>query len=330
MTMITQAHAMAIAVAITVGVLSGCSDDPADPGTGSQDVVLAPPPAGQGFQVSIGPFDVPSGTEIQRNHYLKLPNDTVIYVTKIEFRYNEGSHHFNLFKSDSADVPDHVEETFSAIQWEKWDMVAASQKGDFTWTLPPGVAIRLNARQQMDFQTHYVNAGTQSTPTGRGKVIVNFWTTDPSNVTSVVGAVFNNNNLVNLPPRTSTTYCKVVTPFDHDVFIMIMTGHFHSRGKTFTVGHWDGTKLADTIYTSQTWAEPPVTQFATPLRIAAGDSLAYVTTYENRSYEDIVKFGPHVENEEHCNLFIFYYPGPPNGKAIYDISPGFIMESHPI
>lgn len=316
----------AIIAALAVFMSWGCAEEPASPDPGGTDVTLDPPPAGQGMQVVIGPFDAPSGQEVQKNYYQKLPNTEDIYVTKIEFRFNPGSHHMNIFKSDNIDVPDHVEDTFNAIAWESWDMVAASQRGNFTWTLPPGVAIKLNPKQQMIFQTHYVNAATQNAPLGRGKVLVNFWTTDKANVTSTVGAVFSNNRVVKIPPFSSATFCKVVPPFKEDVKMLLMTGHFHSRGKTFTVGHWDGTKLKDTIYHSTAWSDPPILQFDTPLTIRAGDSLAYFTTFENRT-EDEIKFGPHVEYEEHANLFAFYYPAPAGNKAIYDFTGGFLVET---
>jgi hypothetical protein len=325
--MLIQKRSVMLALAMSICMLSSCKEEPTS--AESHDVTLAPPPAGQGIQVVIGPFDVPQGQEVQKNFYQKLPIDSEIYVTKVEFRFNAGSHHLNIFKSDSIDLADHVEDTFNAVQWENWDMVAASQKGEYVWELPPGVAIRLSPRQQMDFQAHFVNAGTQTTPTGRGKAIINFWTTDRKNVTSLVGAVFANNKAVNVPPHTSATFCKTVKPFDHDVQLLLATGHFHSRGKTFTVGHWDGRKLTDTIYSSKAWDEPPILQFTSPLTIGAGDSLAFITTYENRTDQPI-KFGPHVENEEHSNLFLFYYPGPSNSKAIYDFTGGFMMEQHPI
>lgn len=311
---------------------AGCGDDvEPNPTDTTGDVTLAAPPSGQGFQVVIGPFDAPAGTEVQKNYYQKLPNNEDIYVTKIELKFNPGSHHLNIFKSDSILVEDHVEDSFNAIAWESWDMVAASQRGDLTWQLPPGVAIKLNAHQQMNFQTHYVNAATQATPNNRGKVIVNFYTTDKSNVTSLVGAQFSNNKTIKIPANTAATYCKVIKPFDHDVQLLLMTGHFHSRGKTFTVGHWDGAnnRLSDTIYHSDNWGDPPVMQFANPLTIHAGDSIAYITTYENH-LDTEVKFGPHVEYEEHANLFTFFYPGPANGKAIYDFAGGVLMESHPL
>lgn len=314
---------------VAAAVIGGCSSETTAPSDPTADVTLAAPPAGQGIQVVIGPFDVPSGQEVQKNYYRKLPIDSDIYVTKVELRFNTGSHHLNVFKSDSIDVPDGDDNSFSALQWESWDMVAASQKGNLTWTLPPGVAIKLKAHQQMDFQAHYVNAGTQTTPSGRGKAIINFWTTDKKNVTSIIGAQFCNNKTLKIAPHTSATYCKVVKPFAQDVNMLLMTGHFHSRGRTFIVGRWDGTKLIDTIYRNGNWDDPPIQQYSTPLTIRATDSLAYITTFENRTDTEI-KFGPHVEYEEHANLFMFFYPGAPNGKAVYDFTGGFLMESHPL
>lgn len=312
-------------LAMVAFVTVGCSDttDPTDP---NADVTLAAPPAGQGIQVAIGPIDIPSGTEVQRNYFQKIQSDTDIYITKIEFRFNPGSHHLNIFKNDSTVFDDHMEETFNAIDFKQWEMVAASQKGNFTWELPPGVAIKLKAHQQMIFQTHYVNGLTQSTPTGRGKVLVNFWTTPKENVTSLVGAIFSNNKAVTIPAHTAATFCKVVKPISQDINILLMTGHFHSRGKNFYVGHWDGTKLTDTIYHSSNWDEPPITSFNPAIHLNSLDSIAYITTYENRSNLEI-KFGGHVETEEHSNLFTFYYPILPDGKAVYDFNGGIEMLS---
>jgi hypothetical protein len=320
-----------LVVTLALGTLLtfGCSDSTTNPGTTNNDVTLTPPPAGQGIQVVVGPFEIAAGQEVQRNYYQKLPNDSDIYVTKVEFKFNRGSHHMNIFKSDSVIVPDHMEETYDPVDFAAWDMVAASQQDSLSWELPPGVAIKLSAHQQVDFQTHYVNATTQGTPSGRGKVIVNFWTTDKKNVTALVGAVFSNNKAIKIPPHTSATFCKVVKNLGMDMNLLLMTGHFHSRGKTFTVGHWDGTRLTDTIYRSANWADPPVTQFKPSYLLRATDSLAYITTYENHTNTEI-KFGGHVEIEEHSNLFTFYYPAPGNGKATYDFLGGYMLESHPI
>lgn len=318
------------ALTLCAALLWACGDDKdtaLGPATGADgNISLAAPPAGQGIQVVIGPFEVPSGQEVQKNFYQKLPTDQDLYVTKIELAYNTGSHHLNVFKSDDIDVADHMEDSFSAIAWESWDMVVASQRNALTWTLPEGVAIHLKPHQQMNFQTHYVNGITQTTPGGMGKVVVNFYTTDKANVKAYAGAVFANNKKVLLPPHTEATFRKETKPFPNDAHILWMTGHFHGWGKSFVVNRWDGTQTGAEVYSNKTWDEPPVKFFDTPLEVKAGESLSYTTTHVNNTDKE-VKFGPHVETDEHANLFIFYYPAPDEGAAIYDFDGGILLSS---
>jgi hypothetical protein len=284
---------------------------PTDPTAG--DVQLAPPPPGQGLQIVIEPFEVPVGEEVQRNYYRKLPSDVDIYVTNVEMVYNPGSHHVNVFKNDEP-VPDRVEDTFKAVQWESWDMVFASQREELHWQLPPGVAIPLKAQQQLDIQVHYVNAGTQQTANGRGKVIINLWTVPKESVQSYLGALFANNRLLNIPPGADTTYMKMIRPIEWDINIVVLSGHFHSRGRSFWVKHLNS---GQEVYRNEDWDEPPVTFYDPPLQLPAYERLAYWTRFYNPT-QDTIKFGPHVEYEEHANLFMFFYPGPADGKAIYD------------
>ena len=280
----------------------------------SLDVQLAPPPAGAGLQIVIDPFTVPSGQEITRNYYMKLPSAVDIYITKVEIVYNTGSHHCNVFKTDTIDVPDHVEETFNAIQWESWDMVFASQRANLNWQLPPGIAIPLKAHQQIDVQTHYVNANTQQTSNGRGKVIINLWTMPKDSVQSYLGTLFANNRSIKIPPHSDTTFMKVVRSIPWDVNILLLTGHFHSRGKLFTVKQLS---TGNEVYRNGEWVDPPIQFYNPPLQLRANEQIAYWTEYYNAT-NDTIKFGPHVETQEHSNLFMFFYPGPPDGKAIYD------------
>ncbi len=307
--------ALALLLVVASLVFIVCEkNSPTEVDNSSGDVQLAAPPAGQGLQIVISPFEVPVGKEIQRNYYLKLPSDVDIYVKKVEMVYNTGSHHVNVFKTDSISVPDHFEETFSAVQWESWDMVFASQREELHWQLPPRVAIPLKAHQQLDVQVHYVNANTQQTSNGRGKVIINLWTMPKDSVQSYVGALFANNRLLNIPPHSDTTYMKIVRPLPWDIKILMLTGHFHSRGRSFIVKRL----LTDEeVYRNEEWDEPPIVFYNPPLELQAFDRLAYWTRFVNTTNYTIT-FGPHVEYEEHANLFMFFYPGPPDGKAIYD------------
>jgi hypothetical protein len=315
-------------VIIIASLLFSCKEKQlSEPDPSTQDATLTPPPAGKGVQITIAPFTVAPGTEVQRNYFLTLPSDSDIYINKIQFAYNTGSHHCNVFKSDSLTKPEGTfDETFLAIDYTKWDMFAASQRSDFIWQLPAGVAIKLKAHQQIAIQTHYVNGGSQFTPTSRGKVLINFWTIPKSEVTSNAGLIFSSNDRINLPPHDSLRVQKlVVIPWDRipakSINILAMTGHFHSRGKDFWVEHRDINHAE--IYRNVAWDEPQIKVFPdNGYVLPANHRLDFFTRYYNSS-DDTIRMGPHVMNQEHSNLFLFYYPGTSDGKAIYDIDGGW-------
>lgn len=325
-------HLMVVGVAIALAYSGwNCKSTTApivDPA--ASDVTLAVPAATDGFQVQVGPFNVLTGTEVQKDYYLKLPNATDVWVTKVVFRFNAGSHHLNVFKNDDSTYADQVIDDFNAIDFAHWRMVASSQRDSLVWEMPNGCAFLLKAHQQMMFQTHYVNAGTQATVTGRGLCLVNFITT-PGNAApaNIVGCVFSQNTSIDLKPHTSSTWLKVVKLLPGNSKILLMTGHYHSRGKSFVVTHWKDGKATDTLYKNITWDDPPVNIYNPALNIAVGDSIAYITTYENPTDTEIL-FGGHVETQEHSNLFTYYYPAAPGKYSDFDkgANAGQPIETH--
>lgn len=285
--------------------------------------LLEPPPAGQGVQLTVGPFEVPSLTEVQKNFYLKLPTEQDVAVNRIEIAYPTGSHHCNVFKSDTEDVPDHVEDTFDAVAYQKYDMFAASQNGTMNWKLPEGVAIKLKKRQQLIVQTHWVNGITQQTPGGQGQVRINLWFARPEEVKTTLGMLFAINQNLAIPPGETTEASKVIDlarlGIKHDVKIVGMTGHFHSRGKAFEINRWDGQNPGEQLYKSENWADPPFKTYEPGLDLRVGEKLRYTSTFVNNT-NITIRFGPKVDTQEHSNLFMYFYPGPEDGKALYDLT----------
>ena len=282
-----------------------------DPSSTSRTLVLDKPV--HGVQIGTPEFIVPAGQERQWCYYFKLPSDVDLDVVKFQIRFLPGSHHMNLFQTDK-DVPDHDEDCFAAMPFtneknpDGVDLVIGSQSAEMDWTLPPGVAFKLKAHRQLVLQTHYVNAATQKTPSGHGKVLINFVTEpDPSKITAHMGTMFANNVNIHIPPhesRSFSTTCGLSKP----VKVVALTGHFHSRGKIFSVNLApDGADPTAEIYRSRAWDEPPFKVLDQPIDIPAGGGLYYTCEFQNSSDLDI-KFGPHVETEEHCNLFAYFYP----------------------
>ena len=94
--------------------------------------------------------------------------------------------------------------------------------------------------------------------------------------------------------------------------VVAMTGHFHSRGRSFSVNLFDGARASDELYRSRDWDEPPFTVLASPVKLAANAGLQYTCEFRNGTDAEVV-FGPKVETDEHCNLFAYYYPADPGG-----------------
>lgn len=317
---------LAVACAIALSSFSGCMAAAPD-ATPVKVAAFTPPPApaaGEGVQLTVGPFQVPPGQEVQKNFYLKLPVDHDVMVDRLEIIYPAGSHHCNLFKSE-VDVADHVEDTFDAKIFEKCDMFANSQSGDLNWSLPKGVGIKLKAHQQLAIQTHWVNGVTQKTDAAQGQVWINMHFADPATIQHTMGLMFIINPQIAIPPKSSWTAIKDVSLTDfgrlEDANIIAMSGHFHSRGKSFRVNRWSGVdntkNIGEEVYRSENWDEPPFKIFNPPLLFPFATRFLYHVDYVNDSDTEVT-FGPKVETQEHANLFIYFYPGPKDGRTIYD------------
>lgn len=331
-----RALAAAVGVAAAASLLAACQAPVATQPAGAPPspalADLAPPPAGEGVQLTVGPFVVPPGEEVQNNFYLKLPSDQDVMVERIQIAYPPGSHHCNLFKSDTLDVPDHVDNTFDAM-YPKWDMFANSQTGSLDWKLPAGVAMKLKARQQLLIQSHYVNTLTQATPADQGQVKVNFWYAKPESVQHTLGMIFAVNPSLHIAPHSTYVAQKSVSlsdqGFNRDVQIVAMTGHMHSRGKTFEVNRWVGRDpdvRGELLYKSEAWQDPPMKFYDTPIPWRKNERLIYTGTFVNQT-DIFIGFGAgNVDTKEHSNLFLYFYPGPEDGQCIYDVSPSAFQE----
>ncbi|HEY9720997.1 MAG TPA: hypothetical protein V6D47_03235 [Oscillatoriaceae cyanobacterium] len=281
------------------------------------------PPPGQGVQLTVGPFNVPRMTESQKNFYMKLPVDHDVMVDRIQIFHPQGSHHVSFFKCDHLDVPDHVEDTFDAIAYQDYSLVTGSQSGDIDWKLPDGVGEPFKAHEQLLIQTHFVNAITQVVPNGQAWCKINLWFAPSSANTTTLGSYFGINPNLNIPPGSTAACSKdvVLSNFgvNQDVKIIAMTGHFHSRGRTFTVNRLnaDGS-LGEEIYRSDDWNEPPFKMYDPPIILHKGENLRYTSTFVNNT-NITIGFGPHSETQEHSNLFMYFTPGPANGQPVNDV-----------
>jgi hypothetical protein len=288
---------------------------------GPQDVHLDPP--GNGFQLATAPFAVAKGTEVQRCFFFRVPKD--FQVGRIVAAVNAGSHHMNVFRVKTIVALDGEDgavvdggECWRSGNWADWPLVMNSQEGGNTvdWTLPAGVVQRFTAGEKLMLQTHYVNAATQQTP-GRGKALVNFESASGPGPFVELGTVFSTDQNIRICPGQSRKFsntCRFARA--GPVTVLAANGHFHSRGVKFEIGVADDANqpVGGPFYTSTQWADPPfLNQLA--LAVPKGGGITYSCAFEMPANDCAdpadsccATFGPHVETQEHCNAFVYYYP----------------------
>ena len=289
---------------------------------GPTDVQLAPP--ARGFQLRTDAFAVPQGQEVQRCYFFRVPGSGAdpVWISRIVAGVNDGSHHMNVFRVRSVLALDGEDgavvdggECWRSGNWADWPLVMNSQEsGLVDWTLPANVAHRFTPGEKLMLQTHFVNAATQKTA-GRGKALVNFEQASGAGPFQELGTVFATNQNIKVCPgqvRTYSTTCRFARA---PVTVLAANGHFHSRGTKFEIGISDDqNQFGAPFYSSTQWADPVfLNQLAVP--VPQGGGIFYRCTYQmaadscaDAANSCCATFGPHVETQEHCNAFVYYYP----------------------
>jgi hypothetical protein len=288
--------------------------------------LAAPASPEQGWQFTVPSFSVDPGMEVQQCFFFTVPYDQPVFVNHITIAQTSGTHHMNVFRVRTIKALDGANgdkvidgECWKPANWSDWPLVINSQnEGRVDVDLPEGVAHRFEPGEKLMLQTHYVNANTQKTP-GVGKVFVNFDRIPQSEMKSELGTVFATNQNIRICPgdvgRTFETTCRFAPK--GPVTIFGANGHFHSRGRKFTMSVFDpnpSAPVAAPFYDSEQWDEP---LFEKGLTVAVPDQggIRYTCEYSVGANECgdpndgcCFTFGGKVDFQEHCNAFVYYYP----------------------
>jgi hypothetical protein len=314
--------------------------------------------AEEGLSIRIPDFEVPAMREEQTCYFLAVPdlNDGQdFWVDHVRLAMNPGSHHMNIFRVRTiVDLrPEDGERTqlgpyeatvlrghdeyqthpcWGSANWADWPLVANTQHADpsdpYTdWQLPDGVAMRFRPGELLMVQTHYVNTSTQPTPSGSGKVGINLYRTteaEPAELGTLFATQQNLRICESNPQPLFTGTCR----FPGAVTITAANGHFHSRGKRFSMFAWDGRDIDHPaeearFYTSDNWDHPPM-ETAIERPVAKGGGIWWDCQYEwhepifgcdtvnskdpERAGDCCYTFGGNTDVGEHCNVFLYYYP----------------------
>lgn len=291
---------------------------------------LQPPPAGQGFQLTIDPFPVAAGDEVQACYFFEVPGEpgTDVWVSRYEMAQAIGSHHMNIFRVKTIKNLNGAPgekvvsfngqgECFNSANWSDWPLVTNTQQGSLTdWSLPSGVGAKFKAGEKLMLQTHWVNASTQKTPE-MAQVSVNFWTmaAPPANELGTMFAT--NQNIRVCPGDVAKQFSKTCRIGGGNVNVVAANGHFHSRGTKFEMYVVDamGNVVGDKFYESTSWDDPPMSRNFS-VTVPEGGGVQWRCSYDfptgscgNPDQMCCYTFGGTVETQEHCNAFVYFWPG---------------------
>ncbi|TMQ17568.1 MAG: hypothetical protein E6J90_04155 [Deltaproteobacteria bacterium] len=313
----------------------------------------------QGFSLRVPEFEVAPGRESQNCYFVRVPDLGVgddIWIDRVLTGINPGSHHVNVFRVKTiidlhpdrgtptmlGDYPATVIEgsddyknspCWGSANWADWPLIANSQhanSGELTtdWNLPTDVAIRLRPGEMLMLQTHYVNAGDQTTKYG-ARVGINFYRRQATEPPVEMGSLFATQQNIRIcasqPRVTYSGTCR----FPGATTIAAANGHFHKRGTRFAISAWDGKSIdhppaAAQFYESLYWNDPPMaTSLAVPLPASSGIwwdceyqwQRPVEFTCDDVNNKDPLHqgdccytFGGNTDVGEHCNVFLYYYP----------------------
>lgn len=214
-------------------------------GFNSLSQIPMPPPAGEGFQIHMGPFILPPSTpgqlqdevEFFQKYETNLPND--LEVHKIETVMGTYSHHFILWKyrpgEDSnkgpglrVDNAHYYTKIVNAVQFSE------------AVELPSGTAFDWEANTVLDLNSHYINYST--TYTTGCDVYINVYTqpTGTANQTMESEIIPNYNIFIpnNNQEQTFSQHIKLAS-LPIPIWIWGLTSHTHQYGTDFNLYNSD-------------------------------------------------------------------------------------------
>jgi hypothetical protein len=270
---------------------------------------LAPPAAGAGFQLKIDPFDIPANFEREVFIRKNTPNTQPVYVNRIQLRGMSNSHHLVIYSFRNAlllpqeNVLRDLRNPNGTVNGENIQnhiFIGGGTDVNNDFTLPPGVALKIDPSTPLDLNAHYFNKQNTNLI---GENYINMYTVSQANVLKEAQSINFANYNFSIPANSRKTITTDFT-FNKAVTVITLTSHFHKLGEKFQIKILGGTRNGEVVYENTDWEHPIVINLTTPIQLKAGEGLTSVVTYNN-STNKIVNFG--LTSEDEMNIIFGYY-----------------------
>lgn len=208
-------------------------------GVESVPAAIAPPAAGEGFQIHLGPFFIPPGAEVEylSKYETRLDQETEIF--KFQTEMGTFSHHYIVYNySDPAGggfdpsvVPYGLRED---IGFDGKTFVLTEQYSN-TLETPEGTAFKWDPNTVLDLNSHYINYS--STQVLKCEVYLNVYTQDNGTAAQVMLSQLVPNTNIPIPNNSQdvTFTYPFSIPSNVNLYIWGAVAHTHQYGKDFNI-----------------------------------------------------------------------------------------------
>lgn len=233
--------------------------------------------------------------------------DQDAYVQAFSAENPLGTHH-TVLTIGPPDGPDGITKCDSNMQ--KSVMIFASGVGTNPVSFPNGVAVKLQAGQQLLLNLHLFNTSTQtlSGTSGTQMQIV-----PVASVQQEAQALLMGPMNFDLPPKQQTTITGDCTQ-NADVTLFAMMPHMHQLGihmKVTANSSMDGTVV---VHDGDYSFDDQAIRDIGPVKMATGDKVHIECTYNNVTNSDVT-YGPSTLDEM-CFAAMYRYPMAPTGQIV--------------
>jgi len=192
------------------------------------------PPAGEGFQIKMGPFFLPPSGEVEYFQKYELGLPANVEVNRMDFEFSPYSHHFIIYNftgSGASSIPAGLR---TSANHSQINLVAAVQES-FTLDLPQNTAFFWDKNIVLDLNTHYINYSALKP--FRAEAYVNVYTQAPGTAGQQMFATLLVNPNIPIPNTgdlITHTRSEYQTGAD-SIYIWGLMGHTHKYGQGYKV-----------------------------------------------------------------------------------------------
>lgn len=297
-------------LAMVALVLVACGDDGAGDGPDdAADAAIEADSGGRGggawTELVTGTWELAPGNESYWCARLTVPE--TMWISGFRALAPTGTHHTVLTVADGGGSDG---EQGCGPGTNEDAMLFASGVGTDDYNFPEGVAVELEAGQQLLLNLHVYNV-TDAPLSGTSGVEVR--TIAESEVEHRAEMVFAGTVAFSIPGSGEDYQASGACTFEQRATVLNLWPHMHQLGVHMTVDH-DGDVLLDEPYSFEEQRNYPIE----PRVVEPGQSLRVTCTWNNPAGNDDVRFGDSSDTEM-CFVGFYRYPADPDENLFCDI-----------